>query len=219
MVRGQARFPALVIAVSAGSFYLALLVAAVLIGPAGWEENLREWMYQHTERAQFAMDDLLTLGEKAGPLLIMLLAIVLFTTKQRRASFFLLAGAGGAAVLGVAAKEAAGVFSSDVGDFPSGHASGSAGVATAFTLLVWDRAHRMLVLLAGIASVALYGLVLVATNWHGPSEIVGGWCLAVAWVSWLWLWLGAGTTRIRVAGISLPARNELRSPRWDSGQK
>jgi undecaprenyl-diphosphatase len=195
--------------------YLALLVAVVLIGPAAWEANLREWLYAHTERAQFAMGDLLELGETVAPVLIAMIVLVLFATRHRGASFFLLAAAGGAAILSVATQAIAGLFSSDAGDFPSGQASGSAGVATAFVLLLWDRPHRLLIVLAGIAAVGLNGFVLVATNWHGPSEVVGGWCLAVAWVTGIWI----GVSRLRAARVSPATRDELRRPRWDAGQE
>lgn len=215
MVRGQTRFLALLLAVGAGCLYLALLAGALLIGSSAWEANLREWAYAHTERAQFAMNDLLALGEKGAPLLIGMLVLALFATRHRRASLFLLAGAGGAAVLGVAAKATLGLFASEAGDFPSGHASGSAGAVAALVLLLWDRPRRLLILLLGIASVGLYGFVLVATNWHGPSEVVGGWCLALAWVLGVWL----GVACFPAGRVSPAVRDELRRPRWHSRQE
>jgi undecaprenyl-diphosphatase len=163
------------------------------------------------------MDHVLRLGQKGGPFLIVLLALVLFAARRRSASILLLVGAGGAAVLGVAAKAATGLISNEASDFPSGHASGSAGLVAALILLLWEHKRRVMILLAGPTSVGLYGSLLVATVWHTPSEVVGGWCLALAWVTGLWF--GAG--KIRVGATSLPAsaRDELRGPRWDSGQQ
>jgi len=213
MVRGQARF----LAVSAGIIYLALLARAVLIGSAAWEENLREWLYSHTERAQFAMEDLLAFDQKAAPLLVGVLVVALFATRYRRASLFLLVGAGGAAALGVAAKAIAGLLSTGARDFPSGHATGSAGVAAALVLLLWDRPYRLVIAFTGVALVGVYGFVLVATDWHTPSEVLGGWFLALAWV--MGVWLAAERARFPDARISPAASDEARRARWEARQE
>jgi hypothetical protein len=217
VVRGQARFQALLIAVSAACLYVALLAAAVLIGSAAWEENFREWLYAHTERGQFAMEDVLTFGERGAPMLTGILVLGLFATRHRWASLFLLAGAGGAAMLSLASQATVGFISTEARDFPSGQASGSAALVATSVLLLWDWPQRLLIVLVGITSVGLYGFILVATNWHGPSEVVGGWCLALAWV--LGIWLGAGWVRFQAAGVSPPARRQLRGPGWYSRQK
>jgi membrane-associated phospholipid phosphatase len=214
MVRGPTRFLA-PITVVAGLIYLALFTRALLAGSAAWEEDLGEWLYWHSERSQVAMDRLLTLGEEGGLFLIALLVLALFAARRRSASLLLLVGAGGAALLGIGAKVTTGVLSSRADDFPSGHATGSAGLVAALVLLLWDHPRRLPILLAGLASVAVYGVMLVATNWHSPSEVAGGWFLALAWVSGIWF----GRTVLRAEALPPPTAHELRGPGWDSGQQ
>jgi len=217
MVRRPPRFPFVLTGVGAGAVYAALLARALLIDSAGWEDNLREWLFEHTERLQFAMNDLLALGGKGGPLLLAILVLALLATRHRREGFFLLAAAGGAGVLGEAAKVVDGFVWAGARDFPSGHAAGSAGAVAAVILLLQNRPRVLLLVLSGLAFVALYGFVLVATDWHSPSEVVGGWCLALAWASSVWL--AIGSARFRIRRLPLPATDQHRRPRWDSRQE
>lgn len=215
MVRAPTRLLAAV-TVAAGLLYVALFVRALEAGSAAWEEDLVEWLYWHSERSQVAMDRLLRLGESGGPVLVVFLVLALFAARRRSASLLLLVGAGGAALLGQAAQGATGLLSSDAGDFPSGQATASAGLVAASVLLLIDHPRRRLILLAAIASVGLYGLMLLATNWHSPSEVAGGWFLALAWVSGVWLVARSifGTRRLSGA-----ATRELRHAGWDSRQQ
>jgi membrane-associated phospholipid phosphatase len=215
MVRGPARLLAPV-AVGAGLLYLALFARAVLTGSATWEEDLGEWLNLHSERSQVAMDRLLRLGDQGGPFLIALLVLALFAARRRSSSILLLVGAGGAALLGIGAKVTAGVLSNEAGDFPSSHATGAAGLVAALVLLLWDHPQRLPILLAGIAVVGIDGVMLIASIWHSPSEVVGGWFLALAWVSGIWF--GARTV-LGAGALPPPTGHELRGPGWDSGQQ
>jgi len=215
MVRVAARRLAPV-AVGAGLLFLALFARALLTGSAAWEEDLGEWLYWHSERSQFAMNRLLRLGDQAGPLLLVLLVLALFAARRRSSSMLLLVGAGGAALLGIGAKATTGVLSSEAGDFPSAHATGAAGLVAALVLLLWDHPRRSLLLLAGIAVLWIDGVMLVATIWHSPSEVAGGWFLALAWVSGIWL--GARTI-LGAGALPPPTGHELRGPGWDSGHQ
>jgi membrane-associated phospholipid phosphatase len=215
VVRGQARLLAPLL-LGAGLLYLALFTRALLSGSAAWERDLAEWLYWHSERSQVAMDRLLRLGEKGGLFLIVLLVLALFAASRRSASLLLLVGAGGAALLGIGAKAATRFLSSEAGDFPSGQATGSAGLVAALVLLLWNHPRRLPILLAGIASVGMYGVILVATNWHSPSEVAGGWFLALAWVSGVWL--GARAV-FGARALPLPATQKPRGPGWDPGQQ
>ena len=216
MVRGPTRFLAL-LAVGAGLGYLALLARSLVVGSAAWEVRLGEWLYWNSERSQVAMDRVLTLGEEGGVFLIAVILIVaLFAARLRVAALLLLAGAGGAAIVAVLAKELNGLASTSAADFPSGHATASAGLAVAIVFLLWDHPQRRLIAALGIASVFVYGVMLVATIWHSPSEVVGGWFLALAWVSGVWL------AARKLLGADLPrplAAKPRRRPGWDSGQQ
>lgn len=65
--------------------------------------------------------------------------------------------------------------------FPSSHAAGSLALVAALAFLAWSTRWRWLVLALSIALVVLYGAALVYTRSHYPSDVVGGWCVALFW--------------------------------------
>jgi len=70
--------------------------------------------------------------------------------------------------------------------FPSGSAAISLGAVAAAVLLA-GRGHRAWLAIGGAALVVLYGVSIVASGWHYPSDVAAGWSLALALVSALWL--------------------------------
>jgi membrane-associated phospholipid phosphatase len=70
--------------------------------------------------------------------------------------------------------------------FPSGNAMASAAIAAALVFTASARWRRR-ALVGGVAAVVAYGVTLVYSLWHYPSDIVAGWSLAVAWVTAVWL--------------------------------
>jgi undecaprenyl-diphosphatase len=73
--------------------------------------------------------------------------------------------------------------------FPSGNAMVSSAFVAALVLLL-PRFRRAAVLPAALLSVT-YGAALVLLLWHYPSDVVAGWCAALAWVIAVWISLGA----------------------------
>jgi membrane-associated phospholipid phosphatase len=69
------------------------------------------------------------------------------------------------------------------GYFPSGHAAGSAAVASALVVLSWETRWRSVVAAAVIVFTAAYGVAVVFLQNHYASDVAGGWCLAVAWTT------------------------------------
>jgi len=85
--------------------------------------------------------------------------------------------------------------------FPSGHAVGSMLIAAALVVLLWRTRWRWSVLSAAAVLVFAIGFSVVAEGVHWPSDVVGGWGFALAWVSALAL------VRAAVARPSRPTRH------------
>jgi membrane-associated phospholipid phosphatase len=68
--------------------------------------------------------------------------------------------------------------------YPSGHASGIAGLVAVGLILAWPvlsaRARRVWVV-GGMAAVLLVGLTRMWLGVHYLSDVVGGWALGIAW--------------------------------------
>lgn len=69
--------------------------------------------------------------------------------------------------------------------FPSGTATWSMAIAAALVLLA-PASRRVLAAVAGGVFVVGLGAVVAWEEWHYPSDILAGWCLALAWVALLW---------------------------------
>jgi membrane-associated phospholipid phosphatase len=80
--------------------------------------------------------------------------------------------------------------------FPSGHATESMAVFAALVVLLWPTRWRWPALLMGVPLVATVGLSRVYLGVHYPSDVLAGWCFALAWVAGLWFLLAR---RLRTA--------------------
>src|SRR4029453_7525146 len=67
--------------------------------------------------------------------------------------------------------------------FPSGHAMSSATLAAALAVLAWPTRWRVPVAIAGAIAVIVIGLSRLVLGVHYPSDVLGGWAFAFAWVS------------------------------------
>lgn len=65
--------------------------------------------------------------------------------------------------------------------FPSGHALASMMLAIVLITLLWDTRWRWLTLVGSILFVLLIAWTRLYLGVHYPSDILGGWLLAIAW--------------------------------------
>ena len=80
--------------------------------------------------------------------------------------------------------------------FPSGHAMGSMTLAMVVILLAWPTRWRWPTLLAAVVFALLVGFSRIYLGVHYPSDILGGWMAAIAWVVGTWLLLFRGSLRL-----------------------
>ncbi len=70
----------------------------------------------------------------------------------------------------------------DTFSFPSGHAMGSMTLVMALILLAWDTRWRWPVLVIASLFGLAVGVSRIYLGVHYPSDILGGWAAAIAWV-------------------------------------
>ncbi len=70
--------------------------------------------------------------------------------------------------------------------FPSGTATWTLGAAAVCVLLLPPHRRRRGAVAAGILAVFV-AIIIVWEQWHYPSDVVGGWLLAIGWVGASWL--------------------------------
>jgi membrane-associated phospholipid phosphatase len=75
------------------------------------------------------------------------------------------------------------VYGAESRSFPSGHATSSMAVTAGAAVLAWPTRWRRPALWLGAIFVAMVGLSRVALGVHYPSDVLGGWCLALAAVA------------------------------------
>jgi undecaprenyl-diphosphatase len=75
--------------------------------------------------------------------------------------------------------------------FPSGTAAWAMAISAAAVLLASTPRARRLAASGGAAFVLAYSAVITWEEWHYPSDILAGWCLALGWVALLARVLGA----------------------------
>lgn len=81
--------------------------------------------------------------------------------------------------------------------FPSGHATSSAALVASLVVLGWSTRYRIAALVGGAAFLAAVGLSRMYFGVHYPSDILGGWCVSLAWVAALALVLPLRFLRAR----------------------
>lgn len=180
------RLPAAVIAVGATTVLLALTwwfwgAASADAGEASLTSALGRWL----EPADGILDDVEDPGDAGSPVATCIaLATVLAAMRQRRLAVLALLGPATAGTLSVVLKPMIGRLLDGDPSFPSGHVTAITSVAVVVSLVVL-RHHRgrvaaLLAATAVVACAALMGTAVVAAGVHYPTDVMGGFALAVA---------------------------------------
>jgi undecaprenyl-diphosphatase len=151
------------------------------------------WVHQ---LATPALDQLFVTVSQLGylygvvPFNILVLLYLAWRRRMREGLFWGLA-IGGSAVLNLIVKAHYARQRPDLWDsvvtetsfsFPSGHAMGSATLATALVLLTWRTRWHWPVLVVMPAFALVVGIARIYLGVHYPSDILAGFAVAVAWV-------------------------------------
>ena len=182
-----------------------LLILVPLAGFAGLVDELREGngfffdepilVFLHklaTPGIDWFFVTVSKLGYQYGviPVDVAIAAWLVWKRRYRDALFFVLAVAG-SALVNLGAKNHymrmrpdlwVSVTPETTFSFPSGHAMGSATLATALVLLSWPTKWRWWVSVPIVLFAILVGMARVYLGVHFPSDILAGWSAACAWV-------------------------------------
>ena len=155
-----------------------------------------EWLHAHQSPL---LDQLALLSSRLGyqygviPLDIALVAGLWWRRRRRDARFAAIAFVG-SALINVIAKHYYGrarpslwqsLAPESTFSFPSGHAMGSMTLAATLVLLAWPTRWRWPVAVASAACVIAVGVSRPYLGVHYPSDVLAGWCAALAWVAGL----------------------------------
>jgi membrane-associated phospholipid phosphatase len=198
-------------------FLVAAGLAAIAAGrgPIGMDRSLLALVdgFYDVRAAYLTTEALIRGSIAAGALLAAgIFAFLLVRRLRRLALFWALVVAGVLALdplLKALVKRPGIGNAADEYSFPSGNAMASVAIAAAVFLLLGRSRWRRLALVLGVLAVALEGAGLVALQWHYPSDVIGGWCIALGWVSALWLVLGVPW---RVSSAGRPSSSLRSSP-------
>jgi membrane-associated phospholipid phosphatase len=181
-------------------------IAALVSGRTGgwWDAQLLRFAERHYQvTAVHLLDDVLRGAIGASAVVAAAAVIAFLVARRRRYALVWALGVGGAFALDTPLKDlfqrpalgGTGGYS-----FPSGGAMASAAFLLAL-LLTLPAPWSKWVLRVGVPVLALEGVALVYAWWHYPTDVLGGWCFAVFWVTGCWLaLLGPRRRTSRAAG-------------------
>ena len=185
----------------------ALAIAAPLalflpLAVEAWQKDVSTWDAKvsrglHGDEAQSLMTDRIDLldlilhqGVGAAGLLVVVSVLLVLTVQRRlRLALMIAIAVGGAFVFEPILKN---IFQrppmnpeSGGYSFPSGTAMRSMAAAAAFTVVMWPTRWRWPTTLLCASVVGLVGIAIVSEGWHWASDVLGGWCISVAWIATL----------------------------------
>jgi membrane-associated phospholipid phosphatase len=178
--------------------FTALGIAFAGRGAHGWDGDVVRFVERHyRESVAERLNLVLKVGIGLGAAIWIGAVVVLVKMRRKLHALFWMVAVGGVLALDLPLKE---IFHRPpLGDkgggysFPSGNAMASVAIVAAL-VLTSPPCWRRRVLALGVPLVVAYGVLLVVQSWHYPSDIVAGWCFALAWAAGLWLVLRRAAT-------------------------
>lgn len=162
-------------------------------GGYGWDRSIVDLLadVMPISDADVHIEPYVRAVEVTGTALLAALVVWLLVGRRFRSALFAVAGVAGvvllSSVLKALVKRPAIEGPADAYSFPSGSATWA--MATLVAALVLLPSRRRVLLPAGGAVVLVFCAAIAWEEWHYPSDIVAGWCLALAWVGALFLLL------------------------------
>ena len=214
----QRRLVALAAAIAALAAFALLTVNVVAVGASAWDRTLFRQLYSGESdwtggRTPGQSDAVLNGAEPilhrlADARVLLLLVVAIFVTlvllrRARAAAFFTAAVAITAFVSPLkqlVERPSPFPLPHDF-SFPSGHATLSMTIAAGVVAVARGRWRRVAVVLGALLVLAV-GVAVIADSGHWPSDVLAGWCLALAWVATLYAvagrWLEGSADRLSV---------------------
>lgn len=181
------------LAVAAAALAVFALLAVDASDGFWWDSNVADFVADIAPIADEDVHidpymDVITLAAGAVTLAVVL---VFLRRRRYREALFPVAAVLGASLANLIVKAVVDRPAIETADgsgasFPSGTATWSMAAAASLVLLA-PASKRWLAALAGAIFVLGIGAVIAWEEWHYPSDILAGWCLALAWVALLWL--------------------------------
>jgi membrane-associated phospholipid phosphatase len=218
-------------AISAFAVFALLTANVIADGPSGWDRMVFRHLYtgesdwaggptpgQNNPALNAAEPFLYRLAD-ARTLVLLTAAVVvtLILLKRLRAAAFFVAAISVTALVPVLKPlidRPAPFPVPGEPSFPSGHATGSMAAAAGLVALLASGRWRWLAGVVGAILVAAVGIATIADSGHWPSDVLAGWCLAVAWIAALSALVGHRLERSPVSDERPhPARPRARPPR------
>jgi undecaprenyl-diphosphatase len=161
---------------------------------SSWDAALSRWLYRYSAHGTFlsrgtdVLEGVIThRAQLIGMFALAVLVCVLALRRMFRSVLLIAAAVAGTLVLEPVLKELVGRRGPDPYgkgySFPSGHAMRSMAAAAAVTASAWTSVWRWPAAAVGAIAAGLVGVGVVFDGWHWASDVIGAWCVSIAWVT------------------------------------